>query len=298
MTKLRLAVTIGLAMICLAIASPAQGSTGGWERAWGHDVISGNAEIGFEICTVALSCQAGAEGGLAGQVSEPTGAAVDSAGDVYVVESGRISKFDSSGNFLRAWGKDVVSAGPGDTGTGFEICVAANGDTCKQGVPGTLGGELLTPRAVALDAAGGVYATDGSNHRIEKYDSSGNFLLTWGKDVALAGPGNTGTGFEVCVAASGDTCQSAAEGDLGGEMRSLDGLGVASTGEVYVADEINDRIQKFIDVPPPPPSGGSGGAAQPPAATGLRAAALKKCKKKRPGPKRRKCKKKAKRLPV
>jgi hypothetical protein len=113
-----------------------------------------------------------------------------------------------------------------------------------------------------------------------------------------AGPGNTG--FEICVAANGDTCKTAGEGDLGGEMSPIEGVGAASTGEVYVADEINNRMQKFVDAPPPPPpTGGGGGAAQPPSTvTGQRAAALKKCKKKTSAAKRRKCKKKAKRLPV
>jgi hypothetical protein len=50
----------------------------------------------------------------------------------------------------------------------------------------------------------------------------------------------------------------------------------------------------------PPPGGGGGGTiTTPPAtATGQRAAALKKCKKKPKGPKRKKCLKKAKRLPL
>ncbi|MGZ5361357.1 MAG: hypothetical protein ACXWZW_07055 [Solirubrobacterales bacterium] len=276
-------------------------SNGNFLRAWGRDVVSaGPGDIGnsFEICVAGVdTCKAGVGGGLGGEFNLPFGVATDAASNVYIADADnrRIDKFDSSGNFLRAWGRDVVSSGPGSNGTDFEICVAGV-DTCKAGVPGALGGELSTPRGLAMDLAGSVYATDGSNHRIQMYDSSGNFLRAWGKDVVSAGPGNTGIGFEICVAANGDTCNSGAEGELGGEMRSLDGLGATATGEVYAADEINDRIQKFVDSPPPP--AGGGGAAQPPTTvTGRRAAALKKCKKKPSRAKRKKCKRKAKRLP-
>ena len=68
----------------------------------------------------------------------PFGVAADGVGNVYLADfsNKRIQRFGSSGNFLRAGGEDVASAGPGNTGTGYEICVAANGDTCKIGVAG------------------------------------------------------------------------------------------------------------------------------------------------------------------
>ncbi len=55
------------------------------------------------------------------------------------------------------------------------------------------------PTDVAVDQANGdVYIADTANHRIEKFDSAGNFLLMFGKDV------NATTGGNVCTAASGD----------------------------------------------------------------------------------------------
>jgi NHL repeat-containing protein len=283
-------------------------SSGNFLRAWGKDVASagpGNTGTGFEICVAANgdTCKAGVAGGLGGEFDLPVGAASDSSDNVYIADANnyRIDKFDSSGNFLRAWGGDVVSAGPGNTGTGFEICVPANGDTCKAGSPGDAGGESGSPRAIAVDAAGGLYATDGNNSRMEKFNTSGNFLLAWGKNVVSAGPGNTGTGFEICVAANGDTCKFGEDGGLGGEMRAAEGVGATSSGEVYVADETNERIQEFTDAPPSPPAG-STPAPTPTAVstvTGQRAAAKRRCKKKFPkGPRRTKCLKKAKKLPV
>src|SRR4051794_23423555 len=230
-------------------------SSGGFLRAWGKDVITsgqpGDTGTGFEVCTVAADCKVGIAGGLGGELNAPRGIATDAAGNVYVADASnnRIQRFDSSGTFLRAWGKDVITSGqPGDTGTGFEVCTVAA--DCEAGTLGSLGGELRSPSGVATDAAGNVYVADTTNNRIQKFDSSGTFLRAWGKDVASAGPGNTGTGFEVCGAANGDTCQAGTTGGLGGELNSPRGLATDAAGDVYVADTTNNRIQKFADTPP------------------------------------------------
>ncbi len=124
--------------------------------------------------------------------------AVDSSGNVYVadVRNHRIQKFDSSGTYLNKWG----AFGSGDGQFNFPV----------RGVLDTVG--------VAVDSSGKVYVVDQENHRIQKFDSSGNFILKWG---AL------GTGD--------------------GEFNLPQGVGVAvdSSGNVYVADAVNHRIQKF-----------------------------------------------------
>ncbi len=133
--------------------------------------------------------------------------------------------------------------------------MAANGDTCQAGSNLTsLGGELITPSGVATDAAGNVYVADTGNDRIQEFGALGNFLRAWGKDVVSAGPGNTGTGPEICVAANGDTCRAGSHATaLGGEMKAPSGVATDVAGEVYVADTSNDRMQKFTGDDSPPP---------------------------------------------
>jgi uncharacterized protein (DUF2147 family) len=238
----RLAAASVLAAIALLTsASTARAADGTWERSWGNDVVQedqpGDVDPdGFEICTVAASCKFGTGGSLGGELSTPLGVAVDDSGNVYVAEANnqRIQKFDSDGTWERAWGKDVVTGG----GTGFEICTVAA--DCKAGVGGGLGGELSQPQDVAVDDGGNVYVADGGATRIQKFDSNGTWERAWGKDVVNGG----GTGFEICTVAT--NCKVGdLNGELGGEFRGPHGVAVDDAGDVYVGDEIRQRIQKF-----------------------------------------------------
>jgi sugar lactone lactonase YvrE len=74
------------------------------------------------------------------------GVAVDSSGNVYVVDTlnNWIQKFDLNGNLLAQWG----SSGNGD-------------------------GQLNHPGGVTVDPHGYIYVADTWNQRIQKFDSSG-----------------------------------------------------------------------------------------------------------------------------
>jgi uncharacterized protein (DUF2147 family) len=210
--------------------------SGNWERAWGKDVVTGGG-TGFEICTVAANCQRGAVGGLGGELNFPTGVAADPAGNVYVADFLRIQKFDSSGGWERAWGKDVVTGGS----TGFEVCTVAA--SCEQGTSGGLGGEFRGPYGVAAEAAANVYVADMLNQRIQKFDPSGNWERAWGKDVDSGG----GTGFEVCTVAA--SCKGGGTGGLGGELsRNPFDVAADAAGNVYVSDSGYERIQRYAEV--------------------------------------------------
>jgi DNA-binding beta-propeller fold protein YncE len=86
----------------------------------------------------------GAQGSGEGELSGPTGLAVDTGGNVYVSDNGnhRVVKFDSSGSFIASWG----SGGSGN-------------------------GEFKGPTGLAVDSKGRVYVSDMGNHRIQIFDS-------------------------------------------------------------------------------------------------------------------------------
>ncbi|MFQ5811810.1 MAG: flippase activity-associated protein Agl23 [Anaerolineae bacterium] len=84
------------------------------------------------------------------------------------------------------------------------------------GSQGKGNGQFQDPRGIAVDEAGNVYVADSGNHRIQKFDSNGQFLTQWGS-----------------------------EGDGPGQFKEPWGIAVDAEGHVYVADTWNHRIQKF-----------------------------------------------------
>ncbi len=229
----------------------------------------------------------------------PKEVAIDPAGDVYVIGNGRVQKFSGTGTFELAWGQDVIDNGGN---TGFEVCLPA--DTCKFG-DGSGAAAITTGHGIASDQTGTIYTTTDSD-ALKVFSSSGTFLGVWGENAVDVGAGNTLDGHsEVCVDAVA-TCQNPSTGELGGEFNTPRGIG-AGGSDVYVGDYGNHRVQKFSDTVPPGPGGGGGGGEVSPGvtqpssssgtSTGQRTAALKRCKRKR-GAARKKCKTRAKKLPL
>ena len=81
----------------------------------------------------------------------------------------------------------------------------------------------IVPADIATDAQGNLYVVDAENDRIQVLDSDGNFLLMWGE---------TGNG-------EGQFNFARSDGNYIGAV-ALD-----DEGNVYVADNVNQRIQKF-----------------------------------------------------
>ena len=107
---------------------------------------------------------------------------------------------------------------------------------------------LSTPADVAVDNSDGssahdVYVTDPANFRVEKFDSSGNFVSMFGKGVNQTTAGN------VCTALSGDTCQAGTSGSSPGAFETRPSSPSTpsgpSAGDVYVGDTGSGAISKF-----------------------------------------------------
>lgn len=91
------------------------------------------------------------------------------------------------------------------------------------GGPGTAVGQFDYPAGVAIDGTtGDIYVADARNNRIQKFDSDGRFLLAWG----TLGWGPT-----------------AGDGAFNGPV----GVALDSSGNVYVTDSGNNRVQKFTN---------------------------------------------------
>jgi hypothetical protein len=142
--------------------------------------------------------------GSAARFNQPRGVAVDAVGNVYVADwvNHTIRKINPDG---------VVTTLAGTAGS--------SGSTDGTGSAA----RFNRPLGVAVDAAGNVYVTDGSNHTIRKI-TSGGVVTTLGGTA-----GSTG---------STDGIGSAAQFD------SPAGVAVDAAGNLYVADQSNHTIRK------------------------------------------------------
>jgi sugar lactone lactonase YvrE len=182
-----------------------------------------------------LLLQFGGYGTGPGQLNNPRGVTVDGSGNIYVADSGnnRIQKFDANGQLLLQW-----NSYPGGTSTVT----------------------FSNPTDVALDSEGYVYVVDYDRGRVVMFDSDGN----WAQHIFAVGINSTGlvivgtgtsqyfymvndigsaffryrsyTGFKGYLAGSGS-------GD--GQVDNPAGLAVDGSGNFYVADKDNHRIQIF-----------------------------------------------------
>jgi hypothetical protein len=216
------------------------------------------------------------------------GVAVEqSSGDVYVVGSAgnEVKKFNAAGVFILSFGGGV------DQTSGANVCTAASGHVCQPGSAGAGNGQFgggpnTGPTSVAVDqASGDVYVTDGVNNRVEKFDSSGNYLSQFNgsgtpaagfsfpnaiavdpssADVYVVDAGHgvvdrfSSAGVYLCQVTGQGTPSASECNSLAGSATPAGsfsfpsegeanpaGLAVDSTGRLYVGDVRNHVIDEF-----------------------------------------------------
>lgn len=180
------------------------------------------------------------------QFTSPTGLAVDSKGDVYVTDTGnnRVQKFTPNGVFINAWGSEGKGFGQFDAPRGMAIDSNDNVyvvDSWNKRVQKfTSGGQYVTswgdflfPEWLTVDKDNNVYVED--SNQINKFDSNGVFLTKWG---------NSGSGE--------------------GQFSYPTGLAVNTSGEVFVLDSGNNRIEIFLPVDSSVSPFASNGTTEPP----------------------------------
>jgi DNA-binding beta-propeller fold protein YncE len=209
--------------------------------------------------------------------NNPQGIAVNSAGQVYVVDSGnfRVQRFDSNGGYQIAFG----SAGNGQNGSfGGPAGDAVNAagqvyvvDYANSTVEwfNANGGFLgwspmgLNPTFVAIAPAGNFYVASAYNNSVYRFDNNNNFITYFGSAGTANGQFNNPNG--VAVNAAGQlyvvdnnnnrverfdnvgTFQTAfgVSGTGSGQFNHPIGIATSATGLVYVADTFNNRIERF-----------------------------------------------------
>jgi DNA-binding beta-propeller fold protein YncE len=199
-----------------------------------HTVTKMNPR-GQALMVLGVKGQAGDwdDAGHSGLFNEPNDVAFGPSGDIFVVQGHgqgdpRVLKFDKNGKFIKSWGGK--GTGPGQ----FDIA-----------------------HSIVIDSKGLVYVADRQNRRIQIFDLDGKFIKEWKYAGLPCGlyispdqqmymvSGRSGQILKLdangkVVAATGQP------GKELGQFGEAHYLTLGPRGEIYVADTVNARLDKFV----------------------------------------------------
>jgi uncharacterized protein (TIGR03437 family) len=219
----------------------------------------------------------------------PAGVGVDAAGDVFIA--------DTVNNVIRKISVSNGTIGNISTVAGGAAVIACGTDEgfSGDGGPATMA-ELNRPQGVFVDASGNIYIADTENNRIRKVSASGTISTVAGDGAeGFLGDGGAATSAQlytptnVTVDASGNIFIAASfnnrirevaagtgiittvagdgvAGFFGDGTPPTDaglnhpgGIAVDTSGDIFIADTVNNRVREVTTATAPPPSITSGG---------------------------------------
>jgi len=177
---------------------------------------------------------------FSGGLSSPGGVAVDSVGNVWVLnsrdypEGGRVVEFSATGSFLSKFGSS--GAGEGQLGWAYGLAFSGGNLYVAEDVnqrvqefstagafirqfdeKGSGTGKSNQPYGIASDpGTGNLYVTEVGNNRVQAFSPTGGFIATFGTP-----------------------------GSGAGQFSGPQAVAVSPSGNVYVADTINSRVEEW-----------------------------------------------------
>jgi DNA-binding beta-propeller fold protein YncE len=173
------------------------------------------------------------EAGFLRHFTEPNDIAIGANGEIYVTQGhgkgdSLVLKFDRDGKFIKSWGGKGAAAG-----------------------------QFNVPHSIAIDARGLVYVADRGNKRIQVFDADGAFVREW---PLFGTPAGLFIGAEPYVYLANGHHGQIIKLDMNGAIVGMAGrvgkapgefgeahfLAMSAQGDIYVADTLNWRVQKYV----------------------------------------------------